>query len=131
MDLTLKRTKLTNESTIGELLVNDTFECYTLEDVVREIKIPGKTAIPAGRYKVVVDFSNRYQKMMPHILNVPGFEGVRIHAGNWAKDTEGCILLGTTKGENYIGQSKDAFDKFFKKLNQALQNKEEVYLEIV
>ena len=119
MNLKLTRFEFGDTYTIGKLYVDNVFECYTLEDKVRplEEKILNKTAIPAGTFKVIIDMSNRFKKEMPHILNVPGFEGVRIHSGNTDKDTEGCILLGTTwtKG-NFIGNSKIAFNSFFKKL---------------
>jgi hypothetical protein len=130
MKLRIDRKWFTGESTIGELYIDDVFECFTLEDTIRTgEKVPGKTAIPSGTYKVITDYSNRFKKMMPHILTVNGFDGIRIHAGNTAKDTEGCVLLGTTKAADSIGGSRDAFASFFKKLNLALA-KEEVYLEI-
>lgn len=131
MKISVKRTTFTENSTIGTLSIDGAFECFTLEDKVRPKgeKVPGKTAIPAGTYRVVTDFSNRFQKMLPHLLNVPGFEGVRIHTGNAGKDTEGCILLGRTVGVDFIGESKLAFDAFFKKLNLALRDGE-VYLEV-
>ena len=110
---------------------------YTLEDAVREIpgvpvseyKIKGRTAIPVGSYDLVIDYSNRFKRLMPHILNVPGFEGIRIHAGNTHEDTEGCILVGedwgpvaTSQGTEYVlGQSRAAFDVFFPMLSKALE----------
>jgi hypothetical protein len=119
--LTIRRTVLTPTSSIGELYVDGVFECYTLEDTVQEegIKIDGDTAIPVGTYRVIIDFSNRFQKPLPHILNVPGFEGIRIHCGNTAADTEGCILLGQEKGANTVLFSRPAFNAFFAKLQTA------------
>jgi hypothetical protein len=121
MMLTIRRTVLTPPSSIGELYVDGVFECYTLEDTVQEegIKINGDTAIPAGTYQVIIDFSNRFQRLMPHILKVTGFEGVRIHSGNTAANTEGCILLGQEKGANTVLFSRPAFNAFFPKLQAA------------
>jgi hypothetical protein len=121
MKLELKRTIKTSESTIGELYVDGVFECYTLEDVVRDNgeKVYGKTAIPAGTYKVICNLSNRFQRIMPLLLNVPGFEGVRIHSGNSSLDTEGCILVGRVKEENRIGESKLAYSHLFPQLQAA------------
>ncbi len=84
MELRIKRTDFSDQSTIGELSVNGQFECYTLEDKVRPEKIAGKTAIPAGRYEVVISFSQRFQRPLPLLLKVPNFEGIRIHPGNTA-----------------------------------------------
>ena len=123
MELTVNRKELTEHSTIGEMLIDGQFLCYTLEDTVREpsVKIPGETAIPPGRYEVIINFSNRFRQLMPLLLNVPMFEGVRIHKGNWAKDTEGCILLGMSKAEDMVGRSDEAFKKFFPLLQSALK----------
>jgi hypothetical protein len=119
MKLVLKRMQKTTKSTIGELSVDGKFECFTLEDVERNVKIKGITAIPKGTYKVGISFSNRFQKDLPILLNVPNFEGVRIHPGNKAEDTEGCILVGKTKSADFIGQSRIAFDQLFQKMKLA------------
>lgn len=121
MKLLLKRLHKTQNSTIGELYVDGKFECYTLEDVERKEKIYAKTAIPKGTYQVIMTMSNRFKKLMPLLLNVPNFEGVRIHTGNYAKDTEGCILLGKTRGIDFIGNSKKAVADFYPKLEAALK----------
>ncbi len=82
--LVLIRTDLLDTCTIGELYHNDKFICYTLEDKVRPIKIYGETAIPYGTYKVIVNHSQRFNQLMPLLLNVPNFEGIRVHMGNYA-----------------------------------------------
>jgi hypothetical protein len=119
MKITVKRIHKTDISTTGELYIDGVFECYTLEDVEREVKIKCETAIPKGTYKVIINQSNRFKKLMPLLLNVPNFEGVRIHSGNTNHDTEGCILVGQTRSKNFIGQSRKAFDKLFKKMQEA------------
>ena len=73
------------------------FICHTLEDVQRDVKIAGKTAIPWGMYKLIVNMSNRFKKRLPLLLDVPNFEGVRIHGGNTEQNTEGCILVAARK----------------------------------
>lgn len=116
LNLNLFRKQTSEYSTLGELFLEDLFECYTLEDPVRETKLYGKTAIPAGVYPIRLTFSPRFKCVLPLLLNVPNFEGVRIHTGNIAEDTEGCILVGQTKGENVIGRSKAAFEALMIKL---------------
>jgi hypothetical protein len=119
MQITIKRLYKTNTSTIGELFIDGIFECFTLEDVERPIKIKNETAIPKGTYKVIINQSNRFKRLLPLLLNVPNFEGIRIHSGNSNHDTEGCILVGQTRNKNYIGQSRKAFNKLFKKMQGA------------
>lgn len=121
MKLTIKRLHKTENSTIGEMSINGKFECYTLEDVERDTKVFGKTAIPKGIYEVTMTMSNRFKKMMPLLLNVPNYTGVRIHSGNKAEDTEGCILLGQTRSIDLISGSRLAIDKFYPKLEAALK----------
>jgi hypothetical protein len=100
--LTLERVKLGEDFTVGKLSADGKFVCYTLEDKVREEigvpveqwKVMGQTAIPKGTYPITITMSNRFKTKLPLLGNVPGFSGVRIHTGNTAKDTEGCILVG-------------------------------------
>jgi len=119
MRLLIKRFEFAKTYTVGKLYVNGIYYCYTLEDTVRPKgeKIDGQTAISVGTYSVIIDVSNRFKRRLPHVLNVSGFEGVRIHTGNSSADTEGCILLGTTwAGKDFIGNSKIAFDPLFAKM---------------
>lgn len=130
------RKYFTEISTISELFVNDVFECYILEDKVRDIKINGITAIPYGEYKIIITKSDRFSKMaghdvyLPLLLNVPNFQGVRIHSGNKPEDTEGCLLPGTIKGKDSVANSRTAFIKLNEKINQALKKGEDVIIKI-
>ena len=120
MKLTLTRKVMTGESTIGVLSIDGIFQCYTLEDVTRKgSKVWGATAIPAGTYKVLVTMSPRFKRLLPLIVDVPGFDGIRIHPGNTAKDTEGCILVGTSSGKDVVNNSRVAFEALFSKLKDA------------
>ena len=121
MLIEVKRFEFKDTHTIGKMYVDGIYECYTLEDVVRNgTKVLGKTAIPTGEYKLIIDASVRFKQDMPHILDVPNFTGVRIHSGNTSADTDGCILLGSTwAGKDFIGNSKIAYNKFFEKLKKA------------
>jgi hypothetical protein len=130
MNLRVERKTFTDQCTIGELSVDGQFECFTLEDKVRPFKIHGQTAIPAGTYEVTINFSNKFKKDLPELLNVPNFEGIRIHSGNTSADTEGCILVGKTKGENVVESSRDAFNALFPKIQVALQQGK-VFIEVV
>lgn len=130
MKLTLKRAEPSAHSMFGELFVDDVFECYTLEDIPREKKVYGKTAIPSGHYRVIINRSNRFKKLMPLLLNVPNFEGIRIHKGNTAIDTDGCILVGKTKAKDFLGQSAKAYAPLFAKMRAAIANKEIITIDI-
>lgn len=134
MELTLNRIFLGGSATIGELLINDKHLCDTLEDRVRPEgeKVYGKTAIPEGKYEIELTHSPRFKKILPEILNVPNFSGIRIHTGNSSKDTEGCIIVGTWDGEkeDWVGSSKIAFDKLMSLLEKATNNKEKVTITV-
>ena len=131
MELLLQRKIFTDKSTIGELFVDGVFECFTLEDVVRDDeKIKKVTAIPDGIYTVLVTWSPRFKRQLPLLIDVPGFDGIRIHPGNTDEDTDGCILVGNTRGKDFIGESRIAFDNLYKKLISTLHAKGAVSIEI-
>jgi len=132
MKLTLNRKWFTDKSTVGILYINDKFFCYTLEDVVRPVgeKIMGKTAIPWGKYRVVITYSNRFKKELPLLIAVPNFVGIRIHAGNKAEDTEGCIIVGNTHSKDWVGDSRTAMTYLMEKIREAIALKEDVTIEI-
>lgn len=130
MQLKVLRQTYTTNSTIGSLFVDGQFECFTLEDVVRPTKIYGETAIPAGRYRVVVTFSPAFKRRLPLLVDVPQYSGVRIHPGNTKRDTLGCLLVGQGKGADVISASRAAFDALLPKIEKAAL-KEEVIIEIV
>lgn len=125
-ELQLNRLIFTDKSTIGDLYWRGgEFECNTLEDTCRrdkdndgkldkEEKVYGETAIPAGRYEIKMQYSETYKRMMPYLQNVPLFNGIMIHWGNWAKDTKGCILV----GEKLAGGSPDFVSASQKNYNE-------------
>lgn len=121
MRLFLHRKHFFEKATIGELYLSGmnepVFFCHTLEDVVRPAgtKVDDQTAIPRGNYQVIIDMSNRFKKMMPHVLDVPGFEGIRIHNGNTDANTDGCVLVGKWDGKatDFIAESRDTFANLF------------------
>ncbi len=141
MEIELIRKHKNKDCTISDMLVNGAFECYILEDVdrnlfqadpikhIQEVKVHSKTAIPYGRYEVIMSYSNRFKKYLPQLLNVPGFEGIRIHPGNTKDDTEGCLLPGTSFTDNMVANSRNAFNTLYKKL-KAVEKKEKIYITI-
>lgn len=141
MELRLKRIARRDTYTIGRLFVDGEYFCDTCEDVdrglrqdmaqsvIRAIKRKGVTAIPTGRYRVTMDvqspkfrtkamyqFCNGY---LPRLINVPGFDGVLIHVGNTAKDTEGCLLVGRNTKVGKVLESRVTFVKLYEKLRKA------------
>lgn len=110
MLLRLIREPSIDGATLGSLYVDGAWQCWTLEDAIREVKIAGETAIPPGRYRVAIYESVRFKRPMPHVLDVPNFTGILIHPGNTTADTEGCILVGQRREPARITESRLAFD---------------------
>lgn len=129
-----------NGATIGDLYIDGVHECFTCEDPILEDKleqienwkIPGRTAIPEGKYRLVLTKSQRFQKVLPELLKVPGFEGVRIHTGNSPADSEGCILVGEDKNDEAgtILRSKPAFLELMAAISMAIEGGEQVWIEV-
>lgn len=133
LQLKLTRTKFFSTHTIGQLYVKDDFFCFVLEDVVRDVKIPKETAIPYGTYSVVLQYSPRFGADCLTILNVPNYTGVRIHAGNSAADTDGCLILGYQLTEANIirpGTTRPAVSDLRAIVKRAIESNVRVELEI-
>lgn len=135
MKLLVQRELFSDTSSIGSLYIDGVKECHTLEDRDRHLedggeKVYGETAIPRGIYKVIITFSNRFKKPMPLLVDVTGFEGVRIHPGNTDQNTEGCILVGVGIGQDILYNSRQAYEKLFNKLEAAEALGEEIEIEV-
>ena len=133
MKLTLKRIALRSTYTIGRLYVDGNYFCDTLEDTVRDLnkngkfdnvekKVYAKTAIPYGTYEIKWTYSPRFKKYTPQLMNVPSFEGIRIHSGNSSADTEGCLLLGENKKVGMVLNSRATINKFYPLIKEACSN---------
>ena len=133
MNLELERLQLDPDVTIGSLSVDGAWQCWSLEDTVRPdgVKIHGETAIPRGTYSVDITMSPRFGVELPLLINVRGYVGVRIHPGNSAADTEGCILVGQDRQAKSIGRSRAAFNALMALLRDAKARGEPITLEIV
>lgn len=119
-DLRLVREIQTSDTTLGRLFMGPNDYFYSCEDLQRPTKIYGRTAIPVGKYEVIITMSNRFKRRLPLLLDVPQFEGIRIHTGNTSEDTDGCILLGLTKAKNGVGNSQAAMTYFMPRLETLL-----------
>jgi hypothetical protein len=131
MILEIKRTIFTDVVTHGDLFINGKLFCHTLEpkyrhlnqfmsiDAIDKIKVKGKTAIPSGRYKMILSYSPKFNRILPELIDVVGFKNIRIHELNFAHETEGCIGLGYQQTINSIWQSRLAVDHFIKYINSS------------
>ena len=142
MNLTLKRLNLTPNYTEGELYVNGVYFCKTLEDTNRDLnkngqfdnnekKVYGETCIPYGKYKVILSYSPKFKRELPEILEVPNFQGIRIHRGNKISDTLGCVLCGEKVKNGYLSNSTPYEIKLVELFKQAKSRNEESFLEII
>lgn len=140
MKLKLERKYLKETYTIGNLYIDGKFFCNTVEDKVRDLnkdgdlldpgetKVYGETAIPYGTYEVEVTYSPKFRRDLPLIKNVPHFEGIRIHRGNWATDSHGCPIVGENKVKGGVINSTPYEEKLTKILKET---KEKITIEIV
>lgn len=121
--------------TVGRLFVDGKFFCNTLEDTVRDLsnekKVYGKTAIPYGEYKVVYNWSPKFGRNLPRLLNVPAFEGILIHPGNTADDSAGCILVGKNTEVGRLTESRYTSDKLNVLIEDAQRRGESITIGIV
>lgn len=142
MEILVEREYKKKDYTIGKMYINGEYFCDTLEDTdrgltqimtlseIKEVKEYGCTAIPTGRYPISYTYSPRFKKHLPLLLNVPAFDGVRIHSGNTHKDTEGCILLGENKAVGKVLNSRKTMDEFLRILKPAIEACENVWITI-
>ena len=142
MDLLLERKYLKEKYTIGHLSINGSYFCDILEDTVRDInrngtfdcgefKISGHTAIPYGEYEVKLTYSPKFKRELPIIMNVPNFEGIRIHRGNTIKDTSGCLLTGENKERGKVINSTKYETELINKIKKAIAKKEKITIKII
>lgn len=131
MKLKLTRIFKAETYTIGRLYIDGEFFCDVLEDRVRDLskedKVWGQTAIPYDTYKIIINYSNRFKRDLPLLLNVPQFEGIRIHPGNTAVDTHGCLLVGINTEKGKVTQSRITFDRLFAKI----KNEKDLEIEVI
>jgi hypothetical protein len=130
MQLELERLHGSPGFTRGTLKIDGVVFCDTLEDEERAVKLYGETAIPTGKYRIIINQSARFKRKLPLLVNVPNFEGIRIHAGNTAAHTHGCILVGKWHSHGFITDSKDTFNALFKKLTDAFNHHQDIWIEI-
>lgn len=142
MEIRVKRIARKDGYTIGRMSLNNEYFCDTLEDTDRGLKSTmseeeilskkrkGITAIPTGKYDVILTFSPRFKRVLPLLLNVKCYEGVRIHAGNTAEDTEGCLLVGENKERGKVINSRATLEKLMSVLLKCEKKKEKVIITI-
>lgn len=139
MKIKLVRIAFKDTYTIGKLYVDGKYVCDTIEDrdrglddsmTVEEIlrkKIKGQTAIPTGHYNIEITYSPKYKRMMPLLLGVKGYSGIRIHSGNTAKDTEGCLLVGKNKQVGMVLDSRNTYQRLF----AMMQGEKNITIDII
>ncbi len=139
MKLTLTRDELGDSYTYGVLKFDSGEVFQTIEDKDRKlesggVKVKNETAIPRGTYKIIINHSNRFNKELPLLIDVPQFVGVRIHSGNTSKDTEGCVIVGksrgTLSGAKAVLNSRAAMSEFMKKLDVAYDAGDHITIEV-
>ena len=139
MKIKLVRIALKDTYTIGKLYVDGVYFCDTIEDkdrglddsmTVREIlnkKVKGETAIPTGHYNIEITYSPKYKRMMPLLIGVKGYSGIRIHSGNTSKDTEGCLLVGKNTKVGMVLESRNTYQRLF----AMMQGQKNITIDII
>lgn len=134
MIITLRRIAMKDTYTIGKLYIDGVYFCDTVEDkdrglddsmeesTIKSRKVYGETAIPLGTYKIEITYSPKFKKNLPLLYNVKGFEGIRIHSGNTAKDSLGCIIVGKNKKVGMVLDSRSTMTKLMKILTNTKEN---------
>lgn len=136
MEILVDRIFLGETYTIGNLFLNGKYFCDTIEDVVRKLdsekdKVKDYTAIPNGRYKVILSYSPHFERVLPELLNVPYFKNIRIHNGNDETASSGCLIVGLNKQKGKVLQSKETLKKLMAVLQPVWDKKEEIYITII
>lgn len=143
MEIQVNRIARKDGYTIGRMSLNGVYFCDTLEDTDRSLnaamsldeilskKRKGITAIPTGKYDVILTFSPRFKRVLPLLLSVKGYEGVRIHAGNTTEDTEGCLLVGENKAKGQVLNSRATLERLMSVLLECEKRKEKISITIV
>lgn len=134
MELKVERKWPKATYTVGRLYVDGKMFCNTLEDRVRDLnteeKVYGETAIPAGRYRVIFNWSPKFGRNLPRLLNVPLFEGILIHPGNTAADSAGCILVGKNSAVGRLSESRDTSDRLNVLIEDAQRRGEDIFITV-
>lgn len=143
MEIQVNRIARKDGYTIGRMSLNGVYFCDTLEDTDRGLnstmsldeilakKIKGQTAIPTGRYDVILTFSPRFKRVLPLLLNVPGYQYIRVHNGNRPDSTEGCLLVGENKAKGQVLNSRATLEKLMSVLLECEKRKEKISITIV
>ena len=133
MEILVARNRFKPTRTVGQLYIDGTFFCFTLEDAVREEKIQDETAIPEGRFQLVLRDSPKFGVDCPTLLRVPNYTNIRIHSGNTEEHTEGCLILGYRLNDNgtiKYGTTRPAVKDFKVQIKKALKKGQKIYLTI-
>ena len=142
MEIRVKRIARKDGYTIGKMYINGAYFCDTLEDTDRGLKstmsvdeilarkVKAQTAIPTGKYDVILTFSPKFKRVLPLLLNVPGYQYIRVHHGNLPSSTDGCLLVGENKIKGQIINSRATLEKLMSVLLECEKKKEKVTILI-
>ena len=142
MRITVQRRYLCESYTIGTMFINGNYFCDTLEDKVRDLnkdgdlldegeeKVYAETAIPYGKYRVILNYSPKFKRELPLLLNVKHFEGIRIHRGRTASHSSGCLIVGENKVKGQVINAEKYEVELVKRIREAISHNEEIWIII-